>query len=74
MYCSYSGGDTDGRIKELQATEVSINVRSFAGVGVTLKVMKKVGMEGVELLSDVTQTEEATDENAAGDLWSTISK
>lgn len=63
-------------MEELQVSEVAINVRSFAGAGVVLKVAKKVGMENVELLAHDTLEKEKSseDEPVVGDLWSTLSK
>lgn len=63
-------------MEEVQGSQVSINVRSFAGASVTLKVGKKEGMENVELLAGDTPvktppTDEATPLNG---LWDTLSK
>lgn len=70
---SYSLG---GRLQDLQGdTEVYVSVRSYAGVGVVIKVAKKEGMENMELLDN---SEEKLGENegatGGGGLWTTLSK
>lgn len=78
MIFSFSGGVTSGKMAELEGSEVSINVRSFGGASVLLKVGKKAGMERVELLADDvspdTDKKSADDDAAPSGLWNTLSK
>ena len=71
---SYSGGGDIGRMEELVGDEVLINVKSFTGAAVTLKVRKKIGMEDMELLTDEVPEEKMDAEPSAGGLWDTLSK
>ena len=59
-----------------ESGELSINVRSFAGTTVLLKVGKKPGMERVELLADETSadTDKKAYDSAPSGLWNTLSK
>jgi hypothetical protein len=75
--CNPSFSEGGGKLVELEGSEVSVNVRSFTGTTVLLKVAKKAGMEGVELLSDgEAPVEEGADDGdaVAGGLWDTLSK
>lgn len=60
-------------MEELEGNEVSINVRSFGGATVVLKVSKKEGMEGVELLTEEVQKSGDSDSAQSG-LWNTLSR
>ena len=71
---SYSGGDTSGKIEELEGSEVSINVKSFTGAAVVLKVGRKLGMENVELLTDNVSEKSVNGDPPASGLWNTLSK
>ncbi len=57
-------------MEELEGSTVSINVRSFGGASVTIKVGKKAGMENAELLMD----EVSGGEKAANGLWHTLTQ
>ena len=74
---SYSGGDHSGSMEELLDNKVSINVRSFRGFGVVLKVSKRPGMEEASLLTDEMSEEKSTSDDDSGDsnnLWNTFSR
>ena len=74
MYvCSYSISDSKGRMEELLNDEVSINVRSFGGSAVIVRVGKKEGMESEQLLED-TSGEPSPGAKEGENLWSTLSK
>lgn len=56
--------------------EVPVNVKSFTGSGVMVKVDKKKGMESVNLLAgDAAESaSERKDDEKKGNLWNTLSK
>lgn len=70
---SYSKSSSDGQFEELEGSEVAIDVRSFRGAVMIVKVKKKPGMEGTSLLGDKTlsEGESATDGEDSG-IWNTI--
>lgn len=72
--CSYSvGGSISGKMEKLGDEEVSINVQSFVGAGVILKVGKRPGMEDVSLLNDEKQSGESKASDSSN-IWSSLSK
>lgn len=71
--CSYSG--KDGHMRELEGATISINVRSFRGAVVVLKVSKQPGMEAVNLLTeDQKPGHSAGDSDDSSNLWNTLSR
>lgn len=58
----------------MEGSEVSINVKSFTGAGVVLKVGRKPGMDNVELLSDHVAEKRVNGDPSASGFWNTLSK
>ncbi len=61
-------------MEELLSNEISINVGSFGGAAVTVRVGKKEGMERVELLEETPSEPTAAAAEEERDLWSALSK
>lgn len=61
-------------MEEVEGNQVAINVRSFAGASVTLKVGKKEGMEDAELLAEESPAGVGEDIVAPSGLWDTLSR
>ena len=61
-------------MEELLGNEIAINVGSFGGAGVTVRVGKKEGMEKVELLEAPKEPTTASAEEEEEDLWSTLTR
>ena len=72
--CSYSG--INGRMIDVEKTTVSINVRSFRGAVVVLKVSKQAGMEDVSLLAEDEKPDmpDAQVPEESSNLWNTLSR
>ena len=67
------GGDS--RVSH-SSDEVPINVNSFRGAGVVVKVAKKPGMESTSLLAGDDESAESgkAAEKKPSNLWNTLSK
>lgn len=67
------GGDS--RINHL-TDEVPINVNSFRGAGVVVKVAKQPGMESTNLLAEGDESAEAENakENGKTNFWSKLTR
>ena len=67
----------DGKVGH-SSDDVPINVNSFSGAGVVVRVAKKPGMESVSLLTgddDDSESESATTkEKKKPNLWNTLSR
>lgn len=70
--CRHLGGDSN--VKHSQ-DEVPINVHSFRGAGVVIKVAKKPGMESVSLLAEDDESAESSKkQKKQPNLWNSLSK
>ena len=73
--CVYSySTEGSGKMVELVGEEISINVGSFGGAVVTVRVGKKKGMERVDLLQESLDEPTAQTEDDGDGLWSALSK
>jgi len=74
LVCSYS--DKNGEMVEMEGSDLSIDVRSFRGAVVVVKVKKRPGMEKVNLLAAEGQSSGPGGNPGpmGGNIWDTLSR
>ncbi len=75
IYVCVSYSDKTGRMSEANGTDVSIDVRSFKGATMLVKVKKRPGMEKMNLLASEGQNQKANGpEEPDSNIWDTLSR